>query len=196
VKLDYPDFWKTASSKRKRIYLIVFFFVIAFIVTITGAFVPLSAQQSQQLYNQIANQTKQGPVQLGTSIFVNNFGLCLAMFIPLIGVAFGLFVMFDSGIALGAELRVESSGNFQASTPTPAFTPWTAILALTLIVTVFALEYVCYSTGMSESIWLFRRLRQQKWRRELQNTLILIGTVAAILAVSAVIETLSVKAGY
>jgi len=196
VKLDYPDFWKTASSKRKRIYLIVFFFVVAFIVTIAGAFVPLSAQQSQQLYNQIANQTTQGPVQLAASIFVNNFGLCLAMFIPLLGLAFGLFVMFDTGIALGAELRVESSGNFQASTPTPALTPSTAILALTLIITVFTLEYVSYSTGMSESIWLFRRIRQQKWRHELKNTLVLIGIVASILAVSAVIEALSVKAGY
>ena len=194
MKLDYPSFWKNASSKRKRIYLTVSFFVVAFIVTIAGAFVPLSAQESQQLYNQIANQTTQAPVQLAASIFVNNFGLCLAMFIPLLGAAFGLFVMFDTGIALGAELRVESSGSFQASTP--ALTPSTALLALAAIVTVFALEYVSYSIGMSESIWLFRRVTQHRWRHELKNTLILIAIVASILAVSAVIETLSVKAGF
>ena len=75
-------------------------------------------------------------------------------------------------------------------------TPSTAILALTLIAVVFTIEYVSYSTGMSESIWLFRRITQRTWRRELKNLAILIGIVAILLIVGAVIETLTIKAGF
>ena len=194
MNLDYPSFWKNASSKRKRIYLIILFFVVSVIVTIAGVFVPLSSQQSQTLYNQLNQTTKQGSVQLGESIFLNNFPLCLGMFIPLFGAAFGLFVMFDTGIALGAELRVESAPNFQG--PTQALTPATAIFALTLIGVIFGLEYVSYSTGMSESIWLFRRITQRRWRHEIKSLVILIGIVAVLLTVGAVVETLAIKAGF
>jgi hypothetical protein len=194
MNLDYPAFWKNASSKRKRIYLIILFIVVSFIVTISGIFVPLSAQESQTLYNQVNQTTTQGPVQLAVSIFLNNFPLCLGMFIPLFGAVFGLFVMLDTGITIGAEIRVESSPNFQGATR--VLTPSTAILALTLIAVVFTLEYVSYSTGMSESIWLFRRITQHRWRQELKNLVILIGIVAVLLIVGAVVETLTVKAGF
>jgi hypothetical protein len=194
MNLDYPSFWKEASSKRKRIYLIILFIVVSFVVTIAGVFVPLSAQQSQTLYNQLNQTTRQGSIQLAESIFLNNFPLCLGMFIPLFGAVFGLFVMFDTGIALGAELRVESSPNFQGASQ--SLTPATAILALTLIGVVFGLEYVSYSTGMSESIWLFRRITQRRWRHELKSLLFLIGIVAVLLIVGAVVETLAIKAGF
>ncbi len=195
MNLDYPSFWKNASSKRKRIYLVILFIVVSFIVTIAGIFVPLSTQESQMIYNHVNQTTTLGPVQLAVSIFLNNFPLCLGMFIPLFGAVFGLFVMLDTGIALGAEFRVESSPNFQGAT-TPAVTPSTAILALTLIAVVFTIEYVSYSTGMSESIWLFRRITQRTWRRELKNLAILIGIVAILIIVGAVIETLTIKAGF
>lgn len=194
MKLDYPSFWKNASSKRKRIYLVIFFFVVSILLTIVGIFVPLSLSESQQFYNHINQTTTQGPVQLAVTIFSNNFLICLGMFIPLFGAAFGLFVMFDTGVGLGAEFRVESSPGFQA--PTSAITPSTAILALSLIAVVFALEYISYSTGLSESLWMFRRITQKNWRHEIKNLLILIGIVAAILAVSAVVEALVIKAGF
>lgn len=195
MNFDYPSFWKNASPKRKRIYLFLFFLILAFLVTLAGSFVPLSASESQEIYNRAANQTAQGSVQLAVSIFLNNFPLCLGMFIPLFGAIFGLYVMFSTGVAIGAELRVETSPGFQG--PNPAtITPSTAILALTFLFVVFALEYVCYSTGMSESIWLFRRITQRNWRSELKNLVILIALVATVLAVSAIVETFAIKAGY
>ena len=195
MKLDYPSFWKNASSKRKRIYLVILFFVVAILVTIAGAFVPLSQSESQQLVNGINQTTTQAAPALAVNIFTHNFEICLAMFIPIFGAVFGLFVMFSTGIALGAEFRVETSPGFQA-TPTPAVNAQTAILALVAIGAVFALEYVSYSTGMSESLWLFRRVQQRRWQHEVKNLLILIGIVAAILAISAVIETVTIKAGF
>jgi hypothetical protein len=50
------------------------------------------------------------------------------------------------------------------------------------------LEYVSYSIGISESIWLFRRLTQRRWR-ELKNTAILIGIVVAFLIIASLVET-------
>jgi hypothetical protein len=195
MNLSYPSFWKNASSKRKRIYLIILFFIVAVVVTLAGALVPLSQSESQQLVNSVNQTTNQPAVPPAVNIFTHNLPLCLAMFIPLFGAVFGLFVMFSTGIALGAELRVETSPGFQ-TTSTPAVSAQTAILALVAIAAVFTLEYVSYSTGMSESIWLFRRITQRRWQHEIKNLLILIGIVVALLAIGAIVETLTIKAGF
>jgi len=193
MSLGYPSFWKNASIRRKRLYLFLLLLVLAIVVTIAGTFVPLSTSESQQIYDRINQTTTQGSIQLATSIFFNNFPLCLAMFIPMFGAVFGLFIMLNTGIALGAELRVESSSNFQATTQ--PISASTAVLALALIAVVFSIEYVSYSIGMSESLWLFRRLMQRKWPRELRNAGILIGICAILLTVGAIVETLTIKAG-
>jgi len=193
MNLGYPSFWKNASTRRKRLYLCALFFVVAFLVTIAGAFVPLSASESQQIYNRINQTRTQAPVQLAESIFLNNFPLCLGMFIPLFGAVFGLFVMFSTGIALGAELRVESASNVGS---TPTISPSTAILALFVIGLVFLIEYVSYAIGMSESLWLFRRLMQRRWQLELKDAAILIGICAVLLTIGAIIETLGIGAGF
>jgi uncharacterized membrane protein SpoIIM required for sporulation len=186
--MNYPSFWKNASSRRKRAYSFILIFVISILVTIIGSFVPLSAQDSKQIYDSL-NQTVTQNLSSGTlapHIFVNNFSLCLAMFIPLLGAFFGLFVLFNTGVALGAELRIESASPVQGSVST--IQPSTAVLVLVLIGLVFLLEYVSYSIGITESIWLFRRLMQHQWR-ELKNTAIVIGICAVLLVVGALVET-------
>jgi len=182
------SFWKNASLKRKRIYSIIFMLVLAIAATLLGTLVPLSAQDAKQI-NDSLNQTVTTNTANGTlvpSIFLNNFGLCLAMFIPLAGAVFGLFIMFNTGIALGAELRVQNAT--AASAAVPNISPTTAIIGLLFIGLTFLLEYVSYSIGIAESVWLYRRLTQRRWR-ELKNTGILIGIVAALLITGAVVET-------
>jgi hypothetical protein len=41
---------------------------------------------------------------------------------------------------------------------------------------------------MTESVWLFRRIFQKRWR-ELKNTAICIGIVALLLLLGAIVET-------
>jgi hypothetical protein len=186
--MDYPSFWKNASMRRKRIYSIIFMFVIAVSLTLIGSVVPLSPQYAKEINDSI-NQTRTQGLENGTlipSIFLNNFGLCLAMFIPLAGAVLGLFIMFNTGLAFSAAIQVQS--NTAASTPPLNITPTTAVIALLVFGLVFLLEYISYSIGIAESIWLFRRLRQRKWG-ELKNTAILIGIVAILLIVGAVVET-------
>jgi len=191
--MNYPLFWKNSSPKRKRIYSITFMLVLAILVTIFGTFVPLSAQDAEQINNSI-NQTRTVNQANGTlipMIFLNNFGLCLAMFIPLAGAVFGLFVLFNTGIALGATLKVQSVA--ATSTAVPEISATTAIIGLVFIGLTFLLEYVSYSIGIAESVWLFRRLTQKRWG-ELKNTGILIGIVAALLVIGAFVETWVINA--
>jgi hypothetical protein len=186
--MNFPLFWKTASPVHKRIYSIIFMLVLAITVTILGSLVPLNAQDAKQI-NDTINQTRTEGLANGNlipAIFLNNFGLCLAMFIPIVGAFFGLFVLFSTGIAIGAEIQVQSAT--AASAPILNITPTTAIISLIVFGLVFLLEYVSYSIGIAESIWLYRRLRQRQWK-ELKNAAKFIGIVAIFLIVGAVIET-------
>jgi hypothetical protein len=45
---------------------------------------------------------------------------------------------------------------------------------------------------MTESVWLFRRILQNRWKSELKPLLILIGIVALLLIVGAIVETYAV----
>ncbi|MGE5575408.1 MAG: hypothetical protein ACM3UL_04675, partial [Ignavibacteria bacterium] len=86
MNIPFP-FWNNASPKAKRIYSIIFMLALAIIVTLLGTLVPLSAQDAKQI-NDSLNQTVTTNKADGTlipAIFINNFGLCLAMFIPLAG---------------------------------------------------------------------------------------------------------------
>ena len=183
MKLDW-SFWTKASSKRKRIYLIIAVFVVAFILTVIGSYIPLSHQDSQTLYNQVNSSfTEHNTFSSRTEWFFSNnfFEVCLPMFIPLVGVIWGFIVMIDTGLALGAIATVNG------------YPPWLALVA-ELLTPVFWLEFIVYSTAMAESIWLTRRLMQRRWY-ELKNTAILIGICAAILFVSAIIETWLISIG-
>jgi hypothetical protein len=186
--MNYPLFWKNASSRRKRIYTIIFMFLIAVSLTLIGSLVPLSPQYAKEINDSI-NQTRNQGLENGSlipTIFLNNFGLCLLMFIPIAGAAIGLFILFNTGLAFSAEIQVQSAT--ASSTNLLNISPVTAIIALLVFGLVFALEYISYSIGIAESIWLYRRIRQRKWG-EFKNAAILIGIVAALLIVGAVVET-------
>lgn len=169
--------WKNASSKRRRIYFTIFVFIVAFVVTVIGSFIPLSHQDAQTLSNSL-NQTlntHKSNGNLAQYIFLNNFEICLVMFIPVAGPIIGLLILFDTGVALSAISAIQG------------YPSYIAIISL-IITPVFWLEFAAYSTAMGESIWLFRRLTQRRWR-ELKNTGILIGICAVLLVVGALVET-------
>jgi uncharacterized membrane protein SpoIIM required for sporulation len=182
MKLDW-SFWTNASSKRKRIYSIILIFILAVIVTVIGSFIPLSHQDAQSISNS-ANETLNTHKSNGSLteyIFINNFSICLLMFVPLIGPVLGFIILFDTGIALGAIASVQG------------YPVWIELIAET-ITPVFWLEFAAYSTAMAASIWLFRRIMQRRWR-ELKNTGILIGICAILLAVGAIVETWLISIG-
>lgn len=182
------SFWKTASPKRKRIYSIIFMLALCITATILGTLVQLSAQDAKQLSDSTNGIIMDNPTypSLVGAILLNNFKICLVMFIPIFGAVFGLFVLFSTGVGIRAILDTQSDSGASAAIST--ISPTTAILALVFVGLTFVLEYVSYSIGIAESIWLYRRLTQRRWR-ELKNTGILIGIVAALLITGALVES-------
>jgi hypothetical protein len=183
MNFSYPSFWRNASSKRKRIYLIILVFAVAFLFTGIGSYIPISHFDAQSISNNV-NATVTQHKSNGTLteyIFLNNFLICLLMFVPFIGTIAGMAIIFNTGIALGAIATVQG------------YPPFVALIS-EAILPVFWLEFIAYSVAMAESIWLSRRLTQGHWR-ELKNTAILIGICAAILIVSALIEVYLINSG-
>jgi len=175
MKIDL-SFWTNASSKRKRIYSIIIIFVLAFIVTVIGSAIPLSHQDATSISNSLNStlNTHKSNGSLTEYIFLNNFSICLVMFIPLIGPIIGFIILGNTGVALGAIASVQG------------YPVWIELISL-LLTPVFWLEFTAYSIAIAEGIWLTRRLTQRRWR-ELKNTAILIGICAVILIVSAIVE--------
>jgi hypothetical protein len=189
--MNYPSFWLTASPKRKRIYSTFFFLILSVLATLAGMFVQLPQDQAQAIYNQL-NQTSSSPT-LMTDIFLNNFPLCLLMFIPLAGLGIGLFILFSTGMAFRAVFDIQAA-NGLSSSAVSGINPTTAIIVLVAAGAVFVLEYVSYTIAMTESVWLFRRLLQKRWR-EVKILAMLIGLVAVLLAVGAVVEWYALSIG-
>jgi predicted nucleic acid-binding Zn ribbon protein len=182
MKFDL-SFWKNASSKRKRTYTFILIFVVAFVLTVIGSYVPISHQDSQTIsgnLNSTLNQEK-ARGNLTEYIFFNNFEICLLMFVPIVGLVLGLGILFNTGVALGAIAYVQG------------YPVWAGLLSL-VITPVFWLEFTAYSIAIAESIWLTRRLMQRRWL-ELKNTAILIAICAGILIVGAIVEVWLINMG-
>lgn len=187
--MNYPQFWLTASPRRKRIYSVVFILFLSILATVAGTLVPISQQDAQVISDQL-NQTVTQGTSGGTlipDIFINNFSLCLLMFIPLAGLGIGLFILFSTGMAFRAVFEIQAANGLSGAS-TSNINPSTAILGLVLIGAVFLLEYVSYTIAMTESVWLFRRIMQKRWS-ELKITAAVIGTVALLLIIGAIVET-------
>lgn len=187
--MNYPQFWLTASPRRKRIYSVVFILFLSILATVAGTLVPISQQDAQVISDQL-NQTVTQGTSGGTlipDIFINNFSLCLLMFIPLAGLGIGLFILFSTGMAFRAVFEIQAANGLSGAS-TSNINPSTAILGLVLIGAVFLLEYVSYTIAMTESVWLFRRIMQKRWS-ELKITAAVIGIVALLLIIGAIVET-------
>ncbi len=185
-------FWNNASPKRKRIYSIMFMFILAVSATLVGTLVQLSPTDAKAINDQVNKITADNPTYASRveAIFINNFFLCLLMFIPFVGSFIGLFVLFSTGVGIRAILDTQAASGTVSAVPT--LTPTLAIIGLIGVGLTFLLEYVSYSIGIAESVWLFRRITQ--WRSlplklELKNVGILIGIVAALLITGALVET-------
>jgi hypothetical protein len=183
--------WKGASPRGRRIIIIVAFFLFAILVTIVGILAPMSAQQIANENSEL-NSTQQNIQSMDlahrtAAIFLNNFEICLLMFVPFLGIFIGTYALFNTGSVLAAETITQNAKNATHIPPIPPVPP---ILVLTLLfVFPFAwLEFISYSTALSEGFWLIRRGLQGELKREIKNLAKLILITAALLAAGALIE--------
>lgn len=177
MKLAVPPFWKNASPKQKRIYSTLIIFVIAVLFVVIGSYVPISHQDANSRYDDINQTVSDYGSNFGLateSIFLNNFQICLLMFIPVAGPIMGLAILLNTGISFGAIAAINGY-------------PVVLIFINMFLSPIFWLEFAAYSIAITESIWLLRRLIQGQWR-ELKITGITIGICAALLIIGALVE--------
>lgn len=183
--------WKGASSRGRRIIIIVAFLLFALLVTIIGILAPLSPQQIANENSEL-NSTQQQIQGMDfahrtVAIFLNNFEICLLMFVPFLGIFIGTFTLFNTGSVLAAQTITINASNAARLPPIPAVPP--ILVFGFLFVFPFAwLEFISYSTALSEGFWLIRRGLQGELKREIKNLGKLILITAALLAAGALIE--------
>lgn len=160
------------SKKRRLAYIAIGAAVFAAMYS-AGAAVDMSEDEAKELKEEFAEQVK-GIDAIG--IFLNNFRIAAAMFIPAFGVVVGLISAFSTGMVFNALVQ---------TTPQLASVPPLAILA-----TPFGtLEIFSYGIAMSQSGILINAIvRKHNLRPMLRPTLIELGIVAALLFAGAYIE--------
>ena len=156
--------------KKRIFYLLsgIFFFLISFTI---GTSVTLDESTSAFLKEQFQNKVKNID---NMGIFFNNFLISFLMFLPGVGIAFGLFSGFSTGnifMILTRDLPIQ-------------------IPPLLVFLTVFGImELISYGIAISRSYLLFVHiLKRSHIKENLIHTGIEIGIVAIILFFGAIIE--------
>jgi hypothetical protein len=158
------------NFKRRILYLLVGILVFLIFFTI-GTSVTFDKSTSQLLKEQFENKIKNID---SVGIFVNNFLISILMFVPGIGIAFGLFSGFSTGnifVIITRDLPIQ-------------------IPPLLVFLTIFGImELVSYGIAISRSyLLLISILKRTNIKENLIYTGIEIGIVAIILFFSAIIE--------
>ncbi len=173
-------YWYSLSSRGRRILTFLAFFLAALVVSVAGALTPLTDEEANTLNQSFQNTS--GVIDSlpltskATYILGNNLFICLVAFIPLFGIFFELLVLYDTGLVVAAQVHGLANSN-------PALT------LLTLVILPFGLlEFISYSIGMNESVWLTWRIIHKHTRREIANAAKLVALVALFLLVAAFIE--------
>jgi hypothetical protein len=183
------EFWKNASPRGRRIIIIGIFFLFAILVTVVGVLAPLSSQQIADENNEL-NKTQQEILSMDfahrtAAIFLNNFEICLLMFVPIVGIVIGSIVLFNTGSVLAAQTITNNASQGLNLPPI-------LVLALLFVFPFTWLEFISYSTALSESLWLIRRGLQGEWKREIKNLGKLVLITAVLLVAGALVEALLV----
>lgn len=158
------------NFKKRILYLIVGILVFLIFFTI-GTSVSFEKSTSELLKEQFQNKIKNID---NIGIFANNFLISILMFIPGIGIAFGLFSGFSTGnifMIITQDLPIQ-------------------IPPLLVFLTIFGMmELISYGIAISRSyLLLIHILKRTNIKENLIHTGIEIGIVAIILFFSAIIE--------
>ncbi|MEM0029448.1 MAG: stage II sporulation protein M [Candidatus Nitrosocaldus sp.] len=160
-------------SLKKRLILLAIA-SLAFIAFFNlGANSEINEQDAKSITEQFREMVKDIDAY---GIFLNNFRIALAMFIPALGIAIGLFSAYSTGLVFKALV---------VTTPELAGIPPLLVLA-----TPFGImEVVSYGIAMSQSgILLHNIIQKRGFKLVIIPTLILIGIVCALLLAGAFIE--------
>ncbi len=159
---------------KPRVLVLVAFIGIFSLSYLIGTESKLSDADSQTFLKEF-QKVVEGIDAIG--IFEHNTSVALPMFIPGLGLAWGTFAAWSTGVAFGALVT---------TTPALAKVPPLALLYLSPF---GIMELVAYSIGMSRSLLLVLVIiRKKSLKAELRQTAIEVGIVLALLLAGGFIE--------
>jgi len=162
-----------------RLYLILIFLFVSIAVCASGTLLPVDPETANQTVQEF-NKTREYITNV-PYIFGNNFMHCLIMFTPVVGIAYGAFILFNTGYHIAMFAVVEG------------YPPALVFLGYFLI-PFFWMEFISYAIAMSESTILTFRLLKGKFKSKLHETYRWITICALILLASAFIEVIMILA--
>ena len=173
------DSSKDSPTRSKRILAIIVFFLISVLITAAGALTPLSLEdaeaRSKELDQIQAEIRNMNILQITVFIFANNFRICLLMFIPAAGPFIGSYVLYNTGLVIGAESQMKNTSGI-------------AVLAALFVFPVTWLEFTAYSIALASGSWLIWRLIKSQGKKEIIQTCKYIAICALVLFAAAFIE--------
>ncbi|MFQ5940298.1 MAG: stage II sporulation protein M [Nitrososphaerales archaeon] len=166
-------------SRRRRLAFVGIAAAVFASIYSVGASVDLREDDARELKDEFMKQVEDIDA---IGIFLNNFRIAAAMFIPAFGVVVGVISAYSTGMVFNALAQ---------TTPELA-----GIHPLAILSTPFGLmEMFSYGVAMSQSAILINVIvRKQKIKPMLIPTLILLGIVAGVLFASAFIEFYMIEA--
>ena len=81
-----------------RLYLILIFLFVSIAVCASGTLLPIDLETANRTVQEF-NKTREYITNV-PYIFGNNFMHCLIMFTPMVGIAYGAFILFNTGYNL------------------------------------------------------------------------------------------------
>jgi len=177
--------WRNFPPKVKRVLTVMLFLLLSIGVTATGVSAPLSREEASKMneeFKEVQDYVLTADMFRGvTLIFGNNFVLCLSFFAPVVGVLFGFYVLYSTGVIIAAQSIVEGVNPYMAFT-------------LLFIMPFAWLEFSAYSIAFAENVWLTWQIIKRDWRRELVNACVMVSLCALVLLAAAFIEMSMIKA--
>jgi hypothetical protein len=158
---------------------IILFFIFTAIFTVVYGTSAVTSEPTEEEIQEVMDFFDEivGTID-GIGIFVHNVMIALPMFIPGVGVVWGLFSAYSTGFAFSAIAA--------ANTDVAQLNP------LSILLTPFGLmEMAAYSIGMSRSVLLAKNIYQKNWNLIKNEKLVLsfeIGIVIALLLIGGIVE--------
>ncbi len=161
----------------KRVFIA--FLILTLILIAVGSTVTLSSEQLNEIQQNLERMLPKNPDAL--FIFRNNFSIASLMLIPGLGVAAGLLILFDTGLAITTLAQ-------------PANIPGILIFLGLLILPFSWLEFFAYSSAMTQSVLLTAALvRRRGVKKELIRTGLVWAGMFVVLLAAALIEALFIS---
>ncbi|MGQ9514744.1 MAG: stage II sporulation protein M [Thermoproteota archaeon] len=144
--------------------------VLAFYIGATTHLSSSEALSLEQIWEEIFSR-----IDSPMSIFLNNYGIALVMFVPMLGAPFAMYVGYSSGLVIAALSQIKNVDSLM-------------LLVLTVLNPIGAMEFIAYALSITQGLLILFALYKRHLREEARNAAITFLVVSVLLLVEAFLE--------